>query len=232
MDNPWRAFPHIGEDPLPMDREEEHVLPADRQALLEHNRRLANDTYRIRWEVLPLPYLGRPDAPVVLLNLNPGYSDEDIEFYSQEKVRGLWKRNLLHEDLEYPFWLLDPRLLQNDGACWWRDKLRFLIEVASLRRVANRIFCIELFPYPSRKYHRMKSDHPLVSQEYSFYLVRQAMRNGAIVVVLRSYDLWKKEVPGLAGYSLCYPLKNPQNVVLTPGNCPGGFEVIEKAVCI
>jgi hypothetical protein len=35
----------------------------------------ARDEHRIHTDVLPEPFLGRKDAPIVLLNLNPGFDE-------------------------------------------------------------------------------------------------------------------------------------------------------------
>jgi hypothetical protein len=129
MQNPWHALP--GYPP--------YLLMPDQRAVLAHNERVP-EVLQVKHNVLPEPYLGRPDAPVLLLNLNPGYTEEDIAFYRQTNVRHLWRKNLLHEKMEYPFWLLDPTLdPEVGGARWWRQKLRELIETAGLKRCHRHV---------------------------------------------------------------------------------------------
>src|SRR5437762_5162188 len=66
LDNPWKRLP----------RKAPFFLPEDRSAIDAFNGS-ASDRYRIRGDTLPVPYLGLPDAPILLLNLNPGYTAED-----------------------------------------------------------------------------------------------------------------------------------------------------------
>jgi hypothetical protein len=53
-----------------------------------------------------------------LLNLNPGYSELDLPFYEKESVQMMWKRNILHEPQEYPFYMLDPETQDESGPKW------------------------------------------------------------------------------------------------------------------
>ena len=60
MNNPWRHLPDI--PPF--------VLDSDRRAIEEFNASASADTH-VHLDLLPEPFLGNKDAPVVLLNLNP-----------------------------------------------------------------------------------------------------------------------------------------------------------------
>lgn len=64
MENPWKHLP--GQPP--------YVLPADAPAISSFNQGVS-DEHQIRLELLPEPYLGDPDAPIILLSLNPGFSE-------------------------------------------------------------------------------------------------------------------------------------------------------------
>jgi hypothetical protein len=163
------------------------------------------------------------------LNQNPGYADEDIPFYEQSHVYELWKKNILHEPLNYPFWLLDPCLDSSVGGTrWWRQRLKEPIQIAGLKKVANRICCIEWFPYHSQKFAQPKTI--LESQEYSFNLVRQSIDNQAIIILMRNQKLWFQSMPELAGYKFLFHLNSPQNVAISKNNCPDGFPYITKAL--
>ena len=59
--NPWVDLPE--ESPF--------VLHGDAAAIARFNAR-ANERHRIRLDVLPEPFIGRPDAPLVLLNRTAG----------------------------------------------------------------------------------------------------------------------------------------------------------------
>ena len=61
--------------------------------------------------------------------------------------------------------------------------MRELIAVVGLGAVARRVMCIEHFPYKSVSYRPLGVTLP--SQHYSFGLVRDAIRQGKQVVVMR-----------------------------------------------
>jgi len=69
MQNPWehlRQTPHF-------------VLDMDKPFTAWHdqNKGQFDPAKRIHLELLPEPFLGRHEAPVTLLNLNPGFSPDD-----------------------------------------------------------------------------------------------------------------------------------------------------------
>ncbi len=216
MNNPWKDLPEI----------EPYILPLDYELIDSENQTLSDDT-KIQHHIFPEPYIGDHNAPIVLLNLNPGYAEEDIGFYNQKHVRTLWKKNIQHSPMDYPFWFLDPSLdVTVGGAKWWQTKLKQPIQIAGLQKVANRICCIEWFPYHSRKFARLKNIAD--SQNYSFHLVQKAISQKAIVIVMRSQKFWFESVQELKSYKYVYKLNSPQNVAISRNNCPSGFPLIEN----
>lgn len=87
--NPWLQLP----------AEPPYVLPADRPFVDRFNER-ARDRHRIRLEIIPEPYLGNPDAPVVLLNLNPGFVDDDRGLLLEPPFNDAARANLEHRHPE------------------------------------------------------------------------------------------------------------------------------------
>jgi hypothetical protein len=227
MKNPWTELP--GEIPF--------VLKEDLPIVEKFNRRFSPDhPVYIHTEGLPLPILGRPGAPVVLLNLNPGFTETDIENPAFEKLAEeevnfhgeAIIKCLRHEELEYPFYLLDPRVEDAGGYTWWTRKLKHLIWEFGAKHVANNVVCVEFFPYPSRRYGHCEI---LPSQEYSFFVVREAMKRGAVIVGMRSSRLWLWQIPELEGYQNYFALKNPQTPAVSPNNCPpGGYGKVVEAL--
>lgn len=142
MNNPWVDLP----------RTQPFVLPYERSAIREFNAS-AKPTHQIRTELMPEPYLGDPNAPVVLLNLNPGFMEEEIYFHTEDEdfIREC-RANLLHEPSEYPFYLINPKLSASEGHKWWKKKLRQPIEISSAMKVAKSFLCIEYFPYHSQRF--------------------------------------------------------------------------------
>jgi hypothetical protein len=151
----------------------------------------------------------------VLLNLNPGHKSDDDAWHERESFAARSRRNLLHEGLDYPFYLLDPHE-PSPGHHWWRRKLSPLIDATSLAAVAHGVLCVEFFPYHSHRFaHR---DVRVPSQSYSFELVERAIERRAIVVLMRSENLWFAALPMLAGYSRLLRVRNVQNPTLSGAN--------------
>src|SRR4051794_37485556 len=120
MNNPWTDLP----DSAPF------VLPQD-APLLERYIHL-KDPYRVQTEVLPAPFLGSLDAAkVVLLNLNPGYSDGpdgDIHLFQTNKHYVAENRKSLAFESDPPFYCLSERFSTTDGFRWWQPRLRHVVK--------------------------------------------------------------------------------------------------------
>jgi hypothetical protein len=212
MRNPWIDLPTA--PPF--------VLADDREQIARFNHR-ANEITWIHEQLLPEPFLGDPCAPVVLLNLNPGFSTEDEKFHTQAVFSRASRMNLAHKASEYPFYLLSPDV-EGPGRQWWQRRLAPLLKVASRQVVAKRICCIEYFPYHTRKFRHRGLRVP--SQDYSFHLVREAIHRDAIIVLMRSHRLWYEAIDELRNHDRLYTLRSVQNTVMSRKNCPNGFEVI------
>lgn len=214
--NPWRSLP----DEAP------YVLPGDALAIDAFNRR-ANEDHRVHLELLPEPFFGSPDAPLVVLGLNPGFDPRDEEAHRTPWFQQALRRNLAHEHGPFPFYYLDPAVADTPGGAWWLRRLREPIAIAGLACVASRILCVELFPYHSRHYGRVP---PLPSQAYGFQLVERAIRRDALVVAMRSWRLWRQAVPALASYTRVVRLRSPQNVAISPRNCGDAWPLVTSAL--
>ena len=216
MQNPWLLLP-----------DEPPFCLASDAALLNGFNATADDATRFYLEIMPEPFLGRPKANVVLLNLNPGYSEEEQQYHDlDEYFRKATLYNLGHQSQEYPFYFLDAAV-RSPGHIWWQRRLRTLIERFSAGRLAQEVLCVEYFPYHSKAYDR---GAPLVpSQEYSFDLVRAAIRRSAVIISMRAADLWLAAVPELAGANM-YRLNSSQSIYLTENNCPAGYAAVVDAL--
>lgn len=102
------------------------------------------------------------------------------------------------------------------GAKYWNQKARPLLEAAGFDTVAKNLFCIQYFPYHSKKYKPSAAVIP--SQHYGFTLLRAALARGAEVVVMRSRRLWSAAVPELNTYVRMHLVRNPRNPTLSPRN--------------
>ncbi len=214
--NPWTDLPN----------EQPWVLPGDRVIINKFNES-KHERFRVDPSLLPEPFIGRHDAPVVLLGLNPGWDANDKLLHANPEFIRLWQDNIQQKPNAFPFYYLSPNIAA-PGFTWWKKKIRWLIEDAGPKLITQSLLCVEYFPYHSHKYHQ---GMPLIpSQAYSFELVRSAIKRRAIVVVMRSKRIWFEAVPELVSHSRCYCLRNPQNVAVSPGNCPAGFDAIVQAI--
>jgi hypothetical protein len=217
--NPWPALPEIPP----------YVLSDDKAAVSDHNDSYRHDSnYHLELRALPEPFVGSTQAPVVLLNLNPGFDVRNIAEHALSQFQSAIRGNYRQENTAFPFYYLDPAL-QGSGREWWTKKLRFLLSAPELDpgRIARSILVVEYFPYHSKGFRRMRLGVP--SQKFGFSLVLSAISRGAIVVIMRAKQLWMEAVPELATYSNTYTLNSPQNVVVSPGNCLG-FEAVRVAI--
>ncbi|MCG3179572.1 MAG: hypothetical protein BIFFINMI_01910 [Phycisphaerae bacterium] len=212
--NPWRKLPES----------EPYVLPDDAAALAKFNATVPA-RFEVHTELLPEPFIGRPDAPVVLLNLNPGYSPNDWKNHTDPAFATKARGNLLHKRTDYPFYLFDPSESRSLGFKWWQRKLRALVDDCGRKAVAQSVLCVEYFPYHSQHYAGPRLAVP--SQQYSFDLVRSAIRREAMIVIMRSEALWHRAVPELQSYGQAFTVHSVQNPSISPKNCPGYQKVVE-----
>lgn len=212
MINPWSNLPNSPP----------YLLPEDRECVERFNAR-AKEEHQLRLDTLPEPYLGNPEAPVVLLNLNPGHSDEDALWHARQDFSASARANLLHKESSYPFYLLNPAYADSPGHQWWNKHLRSLIEEFGLERVARAVLCVELLPYHSRRFHPSCLGVP--SQRYGRGLVRAAIERKAVIIIMRARERWLKAVPEIATAGF-HELRNPQNPCISANNCPAGYRAI------
>lgn len=220
MLSPWSNLPLA--EPFVL-KEDEPILRLFNASLREKYR----EDQQIHLEVFPEPYSGNPQAKIVLLNLNPGYYPRNKEFGggTADFLR-MWRANLAHEPQEYPFYHLHPRLKGSPGEVYYRLKFKAPINEFGEKRVAEEFFVVEYFPYTTKRGVGNISCIP--SQEYGFYLVREAMKRNAIIIQLRSKQRWQEMIPELKTYSRYYELRSVQNTAITEKNCPTGYPMIRK----
>jgi hypothetical protein len=199
--NPWTALPLAAD----------YVLNDDEPPITAFNQHpTTHADVTVRLELLPEPFLGDPEAPVVLLNLNPGFDAvEDRRWHAFPVFQDLSRANLSHDrSLLYPFFLLDPLLATSGGGKWWRQRLKMLIARCGLEQVARNLFCVEYFPYHSKKF---SGKMPLIpSQQYGFSLVQAAIDRGAMIIVLRSAAQWHAAIPALTSYKRYFVIRTPK----------------------
>lgn len=217
MDNPWADLP----DTAP------YVLPDDREQVMAFNsRRGLSPIHKLQLHILPEPYIGRADAPIVLLRLSPGYSPLDARFTADARCREVWRRNALHQALDYPFYPLDPFLAWTASAGWWHRRLGRLIGQFGERLLAESLLCIMAFPYHSIRFPGTRGT--LRSQQHGFWLAERAVERGALILMAERARVWYRAVPALRHYPRLYHARVKHGGYVTPGFYPEGFQHVER----
>jgi len=216
--NPWKALP----------RRPPFVVTSDAPYIEAFNQRFAaKKSHRIDTRLLPEPFVGRPDAPVLLLALNPGWSPKDLRWNRRSSFRHRVRSCLSHAAATWPFYHLDPSE-KGPGARWWRRNLGRLVKDSSSEAVAQHVLCVEYFPYHSDEFHHGTLRLP--SQSYTFELVRSAIHRRALIVLVRGGDHWLGAVPELERYHRLFRTRNPRTAAISPRNCPEAYARILRRV--
>lgn len=214
MRNPWSELP----------AQSPYVLDIDRTSLDKYNT-LHNNHKKIIFESVPEPFIGNPQsARVVLLNLNPGHSEDDAKAHSDADFRGAMMCNLRHEVQDCPFYGLNPKFAWTGCGIWWRTRTRRLHEAGlSWEAISNGLLVIEWFPY-----HSKRAGLPIKpvcpSQKYSFQLATEMLAS-KVVVGMRSKKRWLKAVPAMQNVPF---LESPQSPYISPANT--GTELFQRIV--
>lgn len=214
-DNPWSC---LRDEPL-------LVLRKDKAIVEEFNRTAPQDLL-LNLEIVPAPFVGCRQAPLVLFGNIPTVTGDDITIAeSLDDNRRDRDRRLKA--------IRSPQHSHNGGPCdepfrifnrWWERRLKHILEEFGDRNTAKSILAqhllaVEFFPYYSHK----RDGHDrlaLPSQEYSRDLVRDAVKRGAVIVIRHGERRWKEAVPELKEYHHLVLLKT-RNPVISPGNCDG-----------
>lgn len=210
--NPWHRLP--GARP--------YTLPEDRPFVEAFNRSATAST-RIHVELMPEPFFGRFDAPIVVLLLNPGFSAHDVTYHSQPTFRAELRAAIKAESKFGPHFHLRSNAV-GPGNRWWLRAARPLIERVGQECVAANLLAVEYFPYHSKTFRHAHLRLP--SQEFSFSLVRTAIARRATIICVRGANVWFGAVPELASYRRLVHVRNPRNSSLSEKNLSSHASVV------
>lgn len=220
IENPWVNF-KISESMV-------HEL--DKDCVNEHNKKV-EAKYRFLTQLAPEPWIGNQNANILVLLANPGATSDDLSGKLQknaELINMLSISNLKGEIREYPHFFFDPQLTGTDGFIWYSKRFRYLIEATSQRNVANKILSCELVPYHSFSWKKPKIMP--VTQQYTFELVKQAMKRDAVILIGRGKRDWFDNVPGLEKYLRYFQPVSTQCAYISPKNYGKSFKKIVEAL--
>jgi hypothetical protein len=200
----------------------------DKGVVRKFNAQVAADYHLRIDDLLPEPFVGDPNAPVVLLGNNPGFSPEGAARKKEPRFTARMRGNLIHEPSDCPFVFFAPDILEGHKR-WWERKLKELLHQFGHEVLASSVLAVEHFPYPSRRYGSGRVCLPSRAQVYSLGLVKKAMDRKAIIVLTRGERRWLRDLPALEGYDGLCKLRNPQTASISRGNC-GRFQEVVRAI--
>lgn len=204
MLNPWFNYKSIGSTIHSKDLDLINLFNSKTKAEFQYSDVL-----------LPDPYIGSLNSKLMLLALNPGLSESDFEVHKNQNYIEHHRTNINQTESEYHFYYLSPKL-NCPGTDWWHKKLKWIIQDLDLKRVANNICCLQLTPYHSVRFKR--NPKQLHTQSFIAKTLKEHIRKGLPIVIMRSKKLWVELVPELDTYPNAFLLKNPRNPTLSPKN--------------
>jgi hypothetical protein len=234
MKNPWEDVVRDGNG--------NYYAKIDKDAVFELKNRLEGTDCALHLECyVDSCCTGDPNAPVYLLTLNPRY-DPNTDKIADEALYERYSKKHRGKKPEYPYGPLDPELKDTGAAAYVRGRMHWIWEElakkagideeAAKKIVANTICEVLYFSYKSKQFSM--TDRTVPSQEYTFELVREAIKRGALIIIMRSQKLWEKKVPELKKHKekgLVYVLKSPRHITISPGNIsPEGFDKLIETI--
>lgn len=220
MLNPWLRLP----DTAP------YVLPEDEAAVARFNWRLpADDERRIDLELVPEPFIGYQDAPVLILMHNPGKAPGDQAMFSQLSIARASRQSITAPG-GTPMYTLAAEMAGTPAGAYYRDALKgFRNPGRSWQDLAEKVLFVEQHGYHSTRSSSIPGGLP--SQEFGFALVRQAMKQHRVIVIGLAASKWYAAIPGLDEYSRKVTKNSPQTRALSRGNLgEAGFNMISTAL--
>lgn len=216
--NPWAC---LGRSVAP------YIADSDRETLVAYSltARARKAEFALNTSVAPEPWCGPVlQSRVLVLSGNPHWDERD-DSLPQLAHDAMW-HNLSGE---LPLFWLRTELEGTTGAHWYRERLlKDVLQYVSAESVAAGLSLIDFIGYRS---HRWDQNLRVPSQNFTAQVVRQAMRQGAVLVASRGWKQWRTLVPELDMYPHVYRNSSPQNVRLSPRNSsPQGFDAIIKAL--
>ena len=172
-----------------------------------------DDEIGLTFSCLPDPYNGNPESKVYCLCKNPGKPDSCFncdEAYVNATINNLQLKS------ENCFWAEDIRNKcgkQHEGVSWLYKRTK---ELKMILGKHPDIFFIEYFPYHSNKGFIFPKHLP--SYDFTDELIRQAMKEEKLIIIMREKKGWLDRIKDLKDYANLYWLKSAQGGYLTPNN--------------
>ena len=168
------------------------------------------------FDCLPEPFSGDINSPVYCLNMNPGKPDPD--FRGDKYFEKITQLNLDPPKLRGTFWtrhLKNSKGKIHDGVLWLESKTAKLRKDIGVGDALN-LFFVDYFPYHST--HGFSFPKDLPSYKYTDFLVKNAMKENKIIIIMRQKKKWFDRIKGLESYPRIITLKCPAGGWLSDNN--------------
>lgn len=214
--NPWLSFDPDSEEP----KVHEEDLPFFRGFNKGMGARKGIDKkqYLLAEHLEPHPYLGNPQANVLVLMANPGVNEKEKnpKFRMNPEKLEQNRQNLRHENLEsFKSRIYSPENSDLESE-WFKPRVKELVHATSVDRVTKGIFLVNFHAYHSKSWHPIPFTFP--TQHYSFQLVNQAIERNALIIMSRNMLGWFTAVPNLFDHKNRVEFISSRSVYLSEGN--------------
>lgn len=183
---------------------DKEIIKEFNEKLIRGDKELKKHPHYIQQDLLPEPYMGNPDANVILLFANPGYGGKEKDDYNATKLKEKIFKNLTHANLDYPYYYLDPELYDSssksqpkftEGAKWARRRMRELIDKIEPEELSQKVFTLQLHPYHSARFKKLNDSFKGYNYTMSLFedAIERAEKKNALIVCARSYQHWNNE---------------------------------------
>lgn len=196
----------------PDDKISESVFYKDFEAYLSSDNYCDEDSKKkIHTGLIPAPYCGNlRTAKIFVLFLNPGFEESNYLDEADPKVKNSLIETLqqnFSENQDFPYFTLNPRFSNLDGAKWIRKKMDGVIQAVCketgrkykdvLKTLSQNLVSVELFPYHSASFSYKKEYEKMSSvaavREYVECLKERAKNGEITLIVTRAADKWNVE---------------------------------------
>ena len=218
MENPWLNYNPTHDEPG------FHTL--DKAHALAFNKGMARERFKLAEHLEPFPYLGNPNAGVVVLLANPGVNEKeaDTRFRLTPDEIAQNRRNLSHMDLKPGESTIHSTSVSGFESAWLKPRIRELVQATSLDQVSQGVFLANFHAYNSKSWYPIP--YTFETQRYSFYLVGEALKRNSIIIMSRNLLGWFTAIPELYDYKNRVNFKSSRSVYITRGNL--GTEEFER----
>jgi len=218
-------------------KDNQYIIKDDLEVVQKFNDNLSQkskDDFQVYYHMHPYHYTGNiKNASVILLATNPGYVEEEEDtLYLNPKFHEEVIENLKFNTDTF---VNKDESRKKDGD-YWTEKTRELRKILGDDIVDKNLALIQFFPYHSKKFRKIakkyfeNGEKYLKTQKFGFELVRQAIKNNKLIIILRSQKDWLEAIPELKTHKekgLVLELNNYRQPYLTQKNIKNnGFEIL------